>query len=269
MSDFKKRIAVSSILTPILACLIAFAHNIWFQYVVVAAVGFATAIAVWEFAKLAQSKEGNIIGLRTLRFFSVLLAISFFWNDRISGLTVMILFLGLLVLFADHFKRNKGAVIDLSVSCFGLLYIAVPMGMMLGILYMPGVDGRWWIAYLLVVTKITDIGAYFAGSLLGRHKLAPKISPGKTIEGGIFGLCCAVGASAAFSSILNLGMAKAIVLGLILGIIGQFGDLAESLLKRDANKKDSNVLPGIGGALDAIDSLLFNIPILYIYLNYV
>lgn len=245
-----------------------FAHHSWFQYVVVAAVAAMTGVAIWEFAMLARSKESDIIGLRILRFFAVILAISFFWSARYPGLPLLILFLSVFALFADHFKRNEGAVVDLGVSYFGLLYVAVPMGMILGILYMPGIDGRWWAAYLVVVTKITDIGAYFAGNLWGRHKLAPSISPGKTIEGGVFGLCCAIGASVAFAEPLHLSLVKAIGLGLVLGIMGQFGDLAESLLKRDAKKKDSNVLPGLGGALDSIDSLLFNIPIVFIYLTY-
>jgi phosphatidate cytidylyltransferase len=137
------------------------------------------------------------------------------------------------------------------------------------------VDGRWWIAYLLVVTKITDVGAYFAGSLWGRRKLAPAISPKKTIEGAIFGLACAMAASLAFSLLGNyagpfrLRTLEWLFLGGLLGAVGQFGDLSESLLKRDANKKDSNALPGVGGVLDLVDSILFNAPIIYIYLHYI
>jgi phosphatidate cytidylyltransferase len=96
------------------------------------------------------------------------------------------------------------------------------------------------------------------------------------VEGALFGLLCAVLASYGFhylslysgASGFSLGTAEWIFLGLFLGIIGQFGDLSESLLKRDANKKDSNALPGLGGVLDSIDSLLFNAPILYIYLHF-
>lgn len=149
------------------------------------------------------------------------------------------------------------------------------MGMILGILYLQEVDGRWWVAYLLVVTKITDIGAYFAGSLWGRRKLAPAISPKKTIEGAIFGLVCAMAASFVFHLLsdyagpFHLGTFEWVFLGLLLGLAGQFGDLSESLLKRDANKKDSNVLPGLGGVLDMVDSILFNAPIIYIYLYFI
>jgi phosphatidate cytidylyltransferase len=151
------------------------------------------------------------------------------------------------------------------------------MGMVLGILYFGhGQDGRFWIAYLLIVTKIADVGAYFAGNLWGKKKLAPTISPKKTVEGAICGLICAMLVSYGFhclsSSIpgiyFDLTLFQSIILGLLLGLIGQFGDLSESLLKRDANKKDSNSLPGLGGALDSIDSLLFNSAIVYIYLNH-
>lgn len=204
---------------------------------------------------------------------TVLQVLSFFASTKLSSLPLLIFFLAILVVFAFHFNMQSGAIIDLAISSFGLLYIAVPMGMTLGILFIPMEDGRWWIAYLVTVTKITDIGAYFAGNLFGRHKLAPRISPGKTIEGALFGLACALLASFCFHLIsrytgaFHLGSIEWIVLGLLLGIIGQFADLSESLLKRDANKKDSNVLPGIGGVLDAIDSILFNAPIIYFYLK--
>ena len=203
------------------------------------------------------------------------------WAARIPyllSLPLIVFFISFLLLFALHFNENDGAVVDLAVSSFGITYIAVPMGMLLGILYSGlGQDGRWWVAYLLVVTKITDVGAYFAGSLWGRRKLAPTISPGKTVEGAIFGLICAVCASYVFhllsdwvgARLFHLGMVEWLCLGIILGLTGQFGDLSESLLKRDANKKDSNSLPGLGGVLDSIDSLLFNAPIVYFYLNYV
>jgi phosphatidate cytidylyltransferase len=147
--------------------------------------------------------------------------------------------------------------------------------MILGIIYGPhSQDGRIWAAYLLAATKITDIGGYFGGSLWGRRKLAPNISRGKTLEGAIFGLILSVGTSFIFYLLgksigalhFSLGSIEWIYLGVIMGCIGQFGDLSESLLKRDANKKDSNTLPGFGGALDAVDSLLFNAPILYFYL---
>lgn len=278
MKDLARRTLVSSSLIVVVSFLIFFALDSFFQYVVALAVAILTGIAVWEYGQLAVAKGGQMV-LPVLIMAAVAQVLSFFYAalHGFDGLPVLVFFLSMICLFALHFKENEGAVVDLSVSSFGLLYIAVPMGMMLGTLYFgQGEDGRWWVAYLLVVTKISDIGAYFGGNLWGKRKLAPRISPGKTIEGAISGLVCALAASYGFHLLshslgairFQLGTSEWVFLGLILGLVGQFGDLSESLLKRDANKKDSNTLPGLGGALDSIDSLLFNAAIVYLYLKY-
>ena len=278
LSDFRKRFITSFISTGIVICLVCFALHPWMQWVTVLAVATLASIAVWEYGQFVKVKGGQVV-LSVLTGASALQVLSFFFAARYAaGFLPLLLFLiSFLILSALHFKEKNGAIVDLAFSSFGLIYIAIPMGMLLGILYgNTGQDGRWWVAYLLVVTKITDIGAYFGGSLWGKRKLAPSISPAKTIEGAFVGLLCAVLASFAFYVIsssfgimqFDLGMAHWLVLGLVLGSIGQFGDLLESLLKRDANKKDSNSLPGLGGALDLIDSLLFNSCIVYLYLNY-
>jgi phosphatidate cytidylyltransferase len=278
MKDLTHRVVASTIFIAILACLIVFALGPFFQYVVAAIVALLTAVALWEYGQLAMAKGGQMV-LPVLIIAAVFQVLSFFCAatlDGLESLPSLIFFLSMIALFALHFKENEGAVVDLAVSSFGLLYIAVPMGMVLGILYFGnGEDGRWWVAYLLAVTKISDIGAYFGGKLWGRRKLAPTISPGKTVEGAISGLICSLLSSYAFHLLsdslgaarFHLGTLEWFCLGLILGLVGQFGDLSESLLKRDANKKDSNALPGLGGALDSIDSLLFNSAIVYFYLN--
>ncbi len=275
MKDLSRRLATSSISIVIVICLLLFAYHSFFEYVVAAIIALIAAVATWEYGQFAKAKGSQMI-LPALLFITVLEVLSFYLaavDPRASSAPLVIFFLGFLVIFALHFRQRQGAVVDLAASSFGLLYIAIPLGMLLGILYFSSL-GRWWVAYLLVVTKITDIGAYFAGSLWGRRKLAPHISPGKTVEGAIFGLASALLASFAFywlsdGSSFHLTRWEWISFGLILGAIGQFGDLSESLLKRDANKKDSNALPGLGGVLDAVDSLLFNAPIIYFYLQYV
>lgn len=247
------------------------------KYVVAGFVSALTGVAIWEYEQFAKAKGGRMI-MPALILLSIAQVLSFFLSAEWGwprSLPLIVFLIAFLVLFALHFGEKEGAIVDLAVSSFGLLYIAVPMGMVLGILYSDGVDGRWWLIYLLAVTKITDVGAYFAGSLWGRRKLAPSISPKKTIEGAVFGLVCAIVASFLFhlasdyAGTFHLGMYEWIFLGLILGAIAQFGDLSESLLKRDANKKDSNALPGLGGVLDALDSILFNAPIIFIYLHFV
>lgn len=274
MKDLSRRLIVSSISIAVIFVLLLFATHPIFQYVVATVIALLAAVAVWEYAQFAKAKGGRMI-LPALIILTISVVFSFFLaadTPALKSLPLIVFLIAFLVLFALHFGEKDGAVVDLAVSSFGLLYIAVPVGMLLGILYFPGGDGRWWIAYLLVVTKITDVGAYFAGNLWGRRKLAPRISPKKTIEGAVFGLICAVLASFVFhllsesAGAFHLGSFEWFLLGLALGVIGQFGDLSESLLKRDANKKDSNALPGLGGVLDALDSILFNATILYIYL---
>lgn len=277
MTDLSRRLIVSSITIVLVFCLIVFAFHSVFQYFVAAFVALLAGVAIWEYEQFAKAKGGRMI-LPALIILSIIEVASFFLSAEIEMLKsfpIIFFFIAFLILFALHFEEKDGAVVDLAVSSFGLLYIAVPMGMILGILYSNGQDGRWWISYLLVVTKITDVGAYFAGSLWGRRKLAPNISPKKTIEGAIFGLLCAILASFLFhitsdyAGTFHLGIYEWLFLGLILGVVGQFGDLSESLLKRDANKKDSNALPGLGGVLDALDSILFNAPIIFIYLHFI
>ena len=280
MKDLKKRLALSLVIVPALVCLFVFSQDSWFQYVVVAFTGLVTCVAVWEYEQFAKAKGGKLL-LPLILLFTFLIVVSFFVAEKVSRLemlplvTFVIAFLSIFVL---HFKEKDGAIVNIAVSSFGLTYIAVPMGMILGILYFSGgEDGRWWVAYLLVVTKVSDIGAYFGGNLWGSKKLAPVISPGKTIEGTFFGLICAGLASFGFLALsrffylqgFHIGVLQAAILGPLLGLIAPIGDLSESLLKRDANKKDSNSLPGFGGALDLIDSLLFNAPALYLYLHFI
>jgi phosphatidate cytidylyltransferase len=137
-------------------------------------------------------------------------------------------------------------------------------------------DGRWWLIYVLAVTKMTDIGAYFCGKLFGKTKLAAYISPKKTIEGSLGGLIIGIVTSYVFSEGMHgwltplpmiLTVSQSIWLGGITSFLAQFGDLSESLLKRDMGVKDSNQLPGVGGMLDMMDSLVFTAPFIYIYLK--
>lgn len=276
MSDLYKRMIVASILALVIICLIVFAFHPIFQFFVAGIVAIMAGVAVWEYEQFVKAKGGKMI-IPVLIVLSMAEVIAFFLfakNSELSSLPVAVFFGSFLILFAMHFREKEGAIVNLAVSSFGILYIAAPIGMILAILYSAHVDGRWWIAYLLVVTKITDVGAYFAGSLWGKHKLAPNISPKKTIEGAVAGLICAVLASLLFDVLSDFAGFRMsgyswLFLGVVLGVVGQFGDLSESLLKRDAQKKDSNTLPGLGGILDSIDSVIFNAIIIFVYLYYI
>ena len=200
MKDLKRRLCVSSLSIAVVVLLLVFAYQSIFQYVAIGLVALLTVVAVWEYEQFVKAKGGRMI-FPALIVITVLEVISFYAASHTPALRLLpaaVFFLGFLVLFALHFKHREGVIVDLAVSTFGLIYIVVPMGMILGILYYSNEDGRLWVAYLLTVTKITDTGAYFFGSLWGRRKLAPNISPGKTVEGAVFGLISALLASYIF-----------------------------------------------------------------------
>ncbi|MCQ2789176.1 MAG: phosphatidate cytidylyltransferase [bacterium] len=130
-------------------------------------------------------------------------------------------------------------------------------------------DGLGFVIFLFVTVLLTDTGCYYFGKKFGKHKLAPTVSPKKTIEGSIGGAFCAVVGALVVGHFINLGIYNTIILGLLCTIFAQIGDLCESLIKRDAGVKDSgDLLPGHGGFLDRTDSYVFTIPVMYYYLNY-
>jgi phosphatidate cytidylyltransferase len=194
-------------------------------------------------------------------------------NDFETG--ILVIFVLGLCLRQFVAKSNPAGLLAISTTLFGLMYVPWLLNFVQKINFLPGVDGRWYLIYFLVVTKFSDMGAYAVGSLIGRHKLIPRISPGKTWEGFGGALAFSVGGSLAMAALFGsrlVGMtpAHAIVLGAVLSVGAVVGDLIESLFKREAGVKDSGRLfPGIGGILDLLDSILFNAPLMYLYLRHV
>jgi phosphatidate cytidylyltransferase len=182
--------------------------------------------------------------------------------------------IGLLVLFTAFILDGENPMVNIAITLFGIVYLIIPLGCILQINYLfppeSLEDGRWWVFYLMGITYATDSFALFAGQTFGKHKLAPTISPKKTWEGAAGGLLAAVVVSLLFSLFapLSLPLVHSIILGLTMGCIAQIGDLAESLLKRDVGVKDSSKIPGLGGMLDVVDSLVFTAPLLYLYLKF-
>jgi phosphatidate cytidylyltransferase len=170
---------------------------------------------------------------------------------------------------------NTAGLLAISTTLFGLMYVPWLLNFIQKINFFPGVDGHYYLLYFVVITKFSDTGAYLVGSLIGRHKMIPRISPGKTWEGFGGALVVSVIASLAFVYYLGdrmygMNWTHAVVLGFLLGLAAVIGDLIESIFKREAGIKDSGkFFPGIGGILDLLDSLLFNAPIMYLYLRHV
>jgi len=180
---------------------------------------------------------------------------------------LLFIVLALFFLIVMQFKRrdSSGVIVDISTTLFGILYVSWFFSFLIKIRYLE--NGLSFLAALLLITKLGDIGAYLVGSSLGKHPLVPRISPHKTIEGAFGGLIFSLLGALASKLFLNFDYAHLVFIGLSLGILGQLGDLSESLLKRDCAIKDSGkVFPGMGGVLDEIDSLLFAGPVFYFYL---
>jgi len=176
----------------------------------------------------------------------------------------------------QFFSRHSVAGIQaIAITLFGLMYVPWLLNFVQKINFFPREEGRFYLLYFILVTKLSDTGAYVVGSLIGRHKLIPRLSPGKTWEGFGGALLVSTGASVVFAHCLQRHMPglipiHAVILGFLLGISAVVGDLIESMFKREAGVKDSGrFLPGIGGVLDLLDSLLFNAPLMYLYLRHV
>ncbi len=178
--------------------------------------------------------------------------------------------LGLFLMGSFSYELLKGA--DLTRFAFTLLaflYLPWSLGYVLLLRETPDPGlGLWTLSLPLVASFATDIGAYFAGRFFGRHKLAPEISPGKTLEGSMGGILFSFLALLAYTALVRevfpFGLLELWLFSLLLSLAAQLGDLAESMLKRFAGVKDSGrFLPGHGGLLDRIDSLLFTFPLTY------
>jgi phosphatidate cytidylyltransferase len=282
LSDLKRRLIVSILFVCIAALLIAFSSLFFVSVILAFVVAFIVAVAVWEYGQLAILKDLNpaiwlMIAVAVCEVFSFFIALKI---PTLSFLPFIVVGVGLIAFFLNHFRDAAKALLHLAVEFFSIFYIAIPLSFLLGILYpaphhFVAQDGRWWLVYLIVVTKVTDIGGYFVGRLWGKNPLAPSLSPKKTREGACAGFFCSLIVSVLFSYLgsrfaigaFDLSFVEALWLGALLSIVGQIGDLSESLLKRDAVVKDSNILPGLGGILDMVDSLLFTTPMLYFFLR--
>lgn len=174
-------------------------------------------------------------------------------------------------------KENTRGIVTMAVTLFGIMYVAWLLNFVQKIYFFQDqrVEGTYYIVYFIIVTKFSDMGAYLVGSMIGKHKMIPRISPGKTWEGFGGAIVISTGASLLFAHLfrdhlVGMSMMHAVVLGVMLSLAAVIGDLIESLMKREAGVKDSgSYFPGIGGILDLLDSLLFNAPLMYLYLRHV
>ena len=234
------------------------AELFWLAMVVVAACG------LWEFFRLTMSiPTPGLLALQTMiSILPVAAALSGRSQFLLPALFVSLFCLILLVL-ARPAEIGKG-LHTLGAGSLGALYIGFCLAHLVLLRFLP--QGNGWLLVLTAVTACGDTGAYYIGSTLGRHKLCPRISPKKTVEGAVGGVVSAVICAVAVGWYLLPRTSPWLIFGagLLLSLVSIAGDLAESVLKRSVGVKDSGtLLGGHGGVLDRIDSLLLAGPVLY------
>jgi phosphatidate cytidylyltransferase len=240
----------------------------------------------WEFYRAQEEKGHKVFKQSGLFCGALIFANSWYFLIHHPGharfvhfgeeLVLVFALLGAFIRLVVVPETHKAPITTAALTLLGLLYVAFLFNFVALLALTPGdmAQNRFLLIYLLAVTKFSDVGAYVIGSLIGRHKMIPRISPGKTWEGFAGAILTSLGISIALVHVMGgrvqaISFADSIILGLLLPLVSVVGDLAESVVKRDASIKDSGrSIPGIGGALDLIDSILFTAPVLYFYLQF-
>ena len=225
-----------------------------------------------ELSKLAEVKKLKIFTPVAI-ISSMLLASRSYWLQfiqlRQELVLPVLLTVTLLSLFIYQYLNygTSGILANCGVNCFSILYLGLLSGFCVAIRIEFGL---WPLLMFVFVVKSADIGAYSFGTMFGKHKFSPKISPGKTWEGMAGAIAAAIIVAIGFAAGCDIMVWwVAVAFGLCFAFIGQLGDLAESMMKRDAEKKDSaNKVPGFGGVLDIIDSPLVAAPFAYLFFTW-
>ena len=258
-----RRLLSTLVLLPLFVWMVAVGPVWLFGAVMV----LAGALGQWEFTGMFERA-----GVRTFRVLGLvggsLVTASFALpvSERVAFTAVL---LALLAVGLLRPPANRPVWEPMAVTLLGVCYVNWLLGYTFWLRDLEA--GREWVLLLVSVTWLGETAAYLVGSSVGRHKLAPSISPGKTVEGAlaqlVMSVLAALGARATFFPALSLE--SAVVVGLLLGVVGQAGDLLESAIKRSVGTKDTGrLIPGHGGMLDRIDSLLINTPVLLYYATY-
>jgi phosphatidate cytidylyltransferase len=254
-----KRILVAVIFIPIL--LLVFYLGGWYLKILLALILTAQLVELRHiFAKLEAKPNFLIIPLGLLFYFSNILAS--------NQITMAVLVASVILMMSiDLFSHQlQGAVKRISFSLFAFIYLALCLALTYKVTLLG--NGRYLLLGLMVTIWVTDSAAYFLGMSVGKHRNIFAASPKKSIEGFISGFVAAFIAAYLLGILFGYTNVQKIAMAVAAGIFGQFGDLFESILKRDAGVKDSsNLLPGHGGILDRFDSLLIAAPVLYLLLD--
>jgi phosphatidate cytidylyltransferase len=250
------------VVLPLLLLFIHHAGSVWFAGLVT----LLSGIALYEFYTMSLPAGRKLEKILAIVYGVLLVPLLGFGQPWVfqAGMAFAMVFFGLIFLW--RFQDLDQVVSQLALVLFGFCYVSLLIAHLVLLRTLP--NGREWIYLVLLVVMACDTSAYFSGISLGRRKLYPAISPNKSVEGAVGGLIGSL--AGAFVARLwffpALTVKDCLFLGLVLGILGQLGDLFESMVKRAFQVKDSGaLLPGHGGMLDRLDSLLFAFPMAFYY----
>jgi phosphatidate cytidylyltransferase len=266
-----KRVLTAIVLIPLLIFAVRFSSPLLFTLLV----AVASVLALQEFFSLVKKSGvepypllGQFFGLALIASFHLCVR-----NQSAAAVLLIVAALSFLALGLSRGNQLNQVLPGAAVTLLGVVYIPATLGLLVTVRANTslGSQAPRWILFFLSVVWLGDTAAYCVGKTLGRHKLAPRISPKKTVEGAVGGVVGNLLAALVSKKILlpEVPLLCLFLLSAIMGVAGQLGDLAESALKRGAGIKDSsNLLPGHGGLLDRIDAVLFAAPILFGYARF-
>lgn len=262
-----KRIMIAIFVLPVIGFLI-FLKN---PYPVLITGIIAFLIALYEIFLMLEKKQINIFKKTGIFFALIIFLIELLSKDSvyiIYTISAMLLFLFLVLIFTKNIKNLEGAFFTLGA----VIYICIFGSFIIKLRFLD--NGSYFLFLLPLLTWVYDAGAYFTGKFLGRHKLIPELSPGKTVEGLTGGIIINIIITliikfTVIPADIKLSILDAIILPFITSFFGQAGDITASIIKRFSGvKNSSNLLSEHGGFLDKLDSMLFNAPVIYIYVKY-
>lgn len=262
-----KRYVGSLLLFPIVIVLVL--GGVYLNF----AVMILSLLGLHEFYKTIKTKNINainIFGYSLCIFYYISIYLN---NNYFLKYTLLLLILVIVIMFCLSIFLPQYNFIDISMTVFGFIYVPL----LFSFIYLVNAKegGECFVWLIFISSWLCDTAAYYTGRSIGKHKLIPKVSPNKTVEGSIGGLFGSVIGCIVFGIIIqksniNVAIYHYLIIGILCGIVGQFGDLTASSIKRYCGVKDySNLIPGHGGILDRFDSILFSAAAVYYYLTFI